>query len=409
MPSNRLSGEIEFEGDVDWFAVELTAGQRYKIVIGGSMRPLGAPLPAVVEPGLTDAKDGKGTLLDPTLEGVYDSEGTLIPGTSDDDSGEGRHARLFFTPETTGTYYVAAGGNLKKGEAAGTYTVFVNETTESDEHTANTGTTGAIDVYNGTLSGGAHLTRGDYDNHTDVDWFEVTLEAGTEYRFDAVGRNDSPDATTRTAHIVGLYDDDGERVSGTAHSGGVETGGGSSRFFYTPAEAGTYYVAIGQHPRYESTRGSYFVGVRTKADDLPHDKSTTALLTVGTTGGVEGEIEWRGDRDWLKAELEAGQAYHVSVGMANPSRDGDLPSGRLTRAVTIFELSAGDQIAEVDMTKTSPQSAVFYASHSVMHYFEVGSDTSRDGWELMSIGGYRLTVEEITHETYEEFTTDPDG
>ena len=55
-------------------------------------------------------RPGSGTLSDPYLRGVYDANGNvLLPGTTDDDGGAGYNARVTFTAEEAGAYYVAAG------------------------------------------------------------------------------------------------------------------------------------------------------------------------------------------------------------------------------------------------------------------------------------------------------------
>ncbi len=73
---------------------------------------------------LEGSPTGDGTLSDPYLRGVYDAEGNLVPGTPDDDGGEALNSRLAFTPDTSGTYYIAAGAY---GSHTGTYTLSVEE------------------------------------------------------------------------------------------------------------------------------------------------------------------------------------------------------------------------------------------------------------------------------------------
>ena len=81
----------EFERDSDWFRVTLEAGQTYRIDLEG-------------------ASTGRGTNTDPVLDGIYSSDGRQIPDTRDHFHGEGANARLFFTPDASGTYWIAASG-----------------------------------------------------------------------------------------------------------------------------------------------------------------------------------------------------------------------------------------------------------------------------------------------------------
>ena len=69
------TGEIETAGDQDWFGVTLSADTVYLIDLEG-------------------ADTNQGTLHNPRLLGVYDSEGKPLAGTGDDNSGEGRNSRV---------------------------------------------------------------------------------------------------------------------------------------------------------------------------------------------------------------------------------------------------------------------------------------------------------------------------
>lgn len=102
-------GEIEVEGDIDWFAVHLTAGTKYQFNhYGGSS---GA---------------GGGTLNDPVIEGIYSPTEALIPGTFNDDFGGTTNSQVTFTAYTTGTHYLAARAFLGVTPDLGTYTVGVD-------------------------------------------------------------------------------------------------------------------------------------------------------------------------------------------------------------------------------------------------------------------------------------------
>ena len=72
---------------------------------------------------------GDGTLFDPYLRGIHDRDGNLVPGTADDDGGEGYNSRVTFTPAESGAYYLAAGA----WSGRGTYTVAVTDTSPPPE------------------------------------------------------------------------------------------------------------------------------------------------------------------------------------------------------------------------------------------------------------------------------------
>ena len=177
-----VRGEIESPGDLDWFAVTLTAGATYQIDLKGS-------------------GTGDGTLWDTYLAWVYDESGSPIAGTEADDGGEGVNSRVEFTPTARGTYYVAAGAS---GSETGTYTLSVMDLT--DDYSATRRTTGAVDV-DGSVTG-------EIDYRGDRDWFAVNLTAGTTYRIDLKGLR-TGDGTLYDPYLYGIYDRNGNRLAGT--------------------------------------------------------------------------------------------------------------------------------------------------------------------------------------------------
>ena len=291
-----VRGEIDRAGDREWFAVTLEAGTAYRIDLEGS-------------------PSGAGTLSDPYLRGIYDSDGNLIGGTTDDNAGAGLNSWVTFTPREGGTYYVSASGD---GVHTGTYTLSVTEL-PSDPHTAWTDTTGRVAV-DGSV-------RGEIDHAGDRDWFAVTLEAGTTYRID-LERSRSGASTLRDPYLQGIYDSEGNLIGGTTNDDGGA--GYNSRVTFTPREGGTYYVSAGGYGFYT---GNYTLSV--SVPELPSDPPGAGTHTTETTettattgrvavdGSVRGEIDHGGDRDWFAVTLEAGTAYRIDL-EGSPSGAGTL-------------------------------------------------------------------------------------
>ena len=100
---DSVTGTIDPAGDRDAYAVELEAGTTYQIDLEG-------------------AATGQGTLADPSLRWLRDATGSGIPGTRDDNGGEGLNARQVFTPAESGTYYISA---RAIGNGTGTYLLSV--------------------------------------------------------------------------------------------------------------------------------------------------------------------------------------------------------------------------------------------------------------------------------------------
>ncbi len=101
------SGFIEAAGDTDWFKITLAAGQKIQCDLEGS------PTHA-------------GTLSNPFLGGIYDSHGSLIPNTSNDNFGGNANAQVTFTASAAGDYFIAAGA---VGSGTGSYKLGVTDMT----------------------------------------------------------------------------------------------------------------------------------------------------------------------------------------------------------------------------------------------------------------------------------------
>ena len=183
---------------------------------------------------------GAGALADPYLRGIHDAEGTLIADTTNDNDA-GLNSRVTFTPDANGTYYVAAGG---AGDHEGTYRLSVTEVAADDDPSDPPDSATPVAV------GGS--ATGEIDWVGDRDWFAVTLQAGTAYRFDLEGTWTDA-GTLADPYLRGIHDADGTLIVDTTDDdGGVEY---NSRVTFTPAEDGTYYVAAGSY--------NYSVGIYT--------------------------------------------------------------------------------------------------------------------------------------------------
>ena len=169
----------------------------------------------------------------PYLRGIYDANGDQHEGTTDvGGGGSDSNSRVHFRPDEDGTYYVSAGGY---SDAVGTYTLAVSDATDdyADDYADDSTTTGTVVV------GGS--ATGTIEYNGDRDWFAVTLEAGTLYRFDLEARWTGSSSTLRNPYLRGIYDANGDRIDGTTNDNGGESY--DSRVYFTPDEDATYYVS----------------------------------------------------------------------------------------------------------------------------------------------------------------------
>ena len=213
--------------DRDWFKVELEAWQTYQIDLEGGF--LGS-----------DGRYINSGLL-PQIIAIYDADSNLLHNTSDREaSGPGDAARVEFMPNATGTYFISASGLSR---TTGDYELTVsNITPDSDSQAADLGTSGRV-----TVGGSA---TGKIDSEQDVDWFKVTLTAGTEYQIDLEGRA-TGSGSLYDPRLRAIFDANGNEIPGTVNDDGGE--GYNSRLLFTPDATGTHYVAAGAMAYYEGT------------------------------------------------------------------------------------------------------------------------------------------------------------
>ena len=240
------TGEIQYETDRDWFAVELLAGETYKVELLGGR--------------------GKGgTLQDPYIRGIHDSDGRIISGTTDYASGPHSNSEVLFTPDEDGTYYIAAGSYMSgiRDEDVGTYTLQVS----IDDFRDDTDTTGTVEV-------GGSVT-GEIEAQGDEDWFAVTLEAGKTYQIDMEG-SETDGGTLENPFLYTMRDADGNYLRLASGSQNVFTSdqdsgeGLNSRVTFTPDEDGTYYLvaASGGHIRAADSHGRSLGTYTLSVDEL---------------------------------------------------------------------------------------------------------------------------------------------
>ena len=215
-----------YDFDTDWFAVDLKAGRTYGIDMKGAI------------------PTNELTLRLPEIEAIYDADGVYLPNTSSrdatDDANSSHHlARVEFTPEDGGTYYIAATGEAFEW---GDYDLTVIDITrDADEHPADRSTT--VFAPRGTP------VTGKIDFSGDVDWFQLNVIFVGTYTIDLEGQ-DNGLGSLRDPLLRGLYDADGNYISGTRNDDGGE--GFNARI--TPyLEQGIYYIAVGAFGNHEGT------------------------------------------------------------------------------------------------------------------------------------------------------------
>ena len=255
------SGEIEIEGDSDWFAVNLLAGQNFEV--------------SYFETGDVSF-------------GIYDSTGVEVTDTRNFmNFGENYFG---FTADADAVYYVGVTGI---GPLPGINYSF-NGSTYNDDFSADTSTAGLL------VAG--ETTGGVLEAVTDVDWIGIDLTAGEMVSVSVSSSGMEPD--------VRIYNSVGELISGYSTSLSMDLI--STILTVTPTTTDRYYISV-QNGFDGFPLTSY--ALSTFSDDYASDTSTTGLAAIdGNMVTINGEHETESDADWFAITLTENQTVEMNSG-----------------------------------------------------------------------------------------------
>lgn len=337
-PGRAVGGNIEYEGDVDWYRLAVRTGNRYRITLNGA----------------DDADTADGPLGDPLLQ-VLDAEGNQL--AFNDDAEGTLNAALDFIPRSNGDVFIEA--RAYADAYTGGYALNVTAERMPTDSIANTTST------RGRITLGESV-NGNLDFPTDTDWYRVRLTAGESYRFTL-----NSDGETGFDPMVRLFDSAGQEVA-------MDDDGGeglNSYLEFTAVTTGNYFVEARGFS--EEAVGAYTLSAQ--RGDIPADASTDAAL--GADGDYrEGVLSPEGDRDWYRIELAEGQALRIHAESAQ-SNDS------LGDPYLVLYGPDGAQIAEDDDGGQGLNAYIEYqAATAGAHYIEVrGYSESASGRYIVSV------------------------
>ena len=265
-----VTGNIEFEGDYDWYRFSARTGNRYIVSLAGA---------------------GEGGLGDPVLR-VVDADGNEL--AANDDSEGTLNSRLEFVPRANGNVFIEARGY---GEGySGRYELNVAAERLPRDSVGNSTSTG------GRIRTGQAVSNA-LDFAGDTDWYRVRLEQGQSYHFTLNGAGDN----ALSDPLLALYDSSGAQV-------GMDDDGGdglNSYLEFTAPTTGNYYVEARGFG--EEAEGGYTLTAH--AGDVPASIETDASLSADGDYR-EGALFPAGDRDWYRVELGEGQSLRIAMDSA---------------------------------------------------------------------------------------------
>lgn len=265
-----INGAIEYEGDSDWYRLNVRTGQRYRIALNtnaGAETPLG----------------------DPYLR-LVDSEGTEL--NASDDSEGSLNSLLEYTPQANGTVYLVASAYADAYQ--GGYTLRVDsERAPTDGTSANRNT-------RGRLSLGQPLNAS-LDFAGDSDWYRIRLTEGQSYRFRLISGEGESALGDPLLKLIGP---DGVEIAMDDDGGGNL----NSYLEYTAVTTGNYFVEA--RGFMDDATGAYTLTAL--EGDTPADATTD--VTLSADGDYrEGVLAPAGDKDWYRLELAEGQSVRIGL------------------------------------------------------------------------------------------------
>ena len=268
---------------------------------------------------------------------LRDSSGAFI--SQDDNGGSGADARIDFTPDTSGTFWLSVrsfGTN-----PTGTYTVTATTSgsspppDEDDEPTPPpdddddddgggpapvTDDFGPPGTNYGSVVVGGSSPTGTIEQAGDRDWFSVQLTAGVTYIIDLTGA--SGGNGTLVDPLPVLRDANGNFINQN-DDGGTAL---DSRLEYTPTVSGTFFIEV---RALASGTGTYTVSVTGQPvsgggddggggfispidDVMPDNTGTTGFLTADGPA-LQRAINFSGDSDWFRIQSVEGVKYEINI------------------------------------------------------------------------------------------------
>ncbi len=326
-----VNGSLEFLGDVDWHAVDLTGRNTYIVDVSGN---------------------GETALEDPYLK-IFDIDGNLV--VSNDDGGTNSDARLRFSPQEDGKYFIEASGY--NNSLVGDYTVSLTEIDAKKDIQSNPST-------NATVAMGESFS-GLLEFEGDRDWIKADLIAGSVYNVtlegDQAPATDDEQTLPLEDPYLRLFDGRSNLIAENDDLNGRDSGLTNLSVDTT----GTYFLSAGAYG--DSGIGNYILNLTEQifsAEDIPSAIITQYEVTEDLT--LSNFLEVRGDRDWIKATFETGKSYEINLygSGVNPVSDTYL---------RLYD-EQGNFITENDDGPEDTNSKVFYTPTTTgPHFLSVGS------------------------------------
>ncbi len=322
--------------DSDWYNVRLVAGATYRVDLSG----------------------------DSNLDGIlnlYDTDGTSTLADADA-SYQGGSEYFYYSPSTTGDYYIAVDG---WGSTIGDFWLSVSQMSEESPSIDTVGQTPGTSVSVAVSSNAPGHVAGTINDGLDADWYAVNLAADMQCQFDL--------GSSSLDGVLQLYDFLGNQLSYIDNNWGV----GPENLVCAPATNGTYYIEVSG---YGGSTGDFLLDIYSSVavsnvdavGDTCHTAASGMLDIEG--GAIRGFVDSGLDEDVYSVALAANTTY--LLGLSSTSLDGTL---------TLYG-TTGEWLDSADYGGTGGEENLYFTPFASGNYcISVG------GWSS-STGSYDLTA-----------------
>lgn len=257
-------GQLSPAGDRDWYRIDLTEGQVFRVSVDTTETPDGLADPYVI---------------------IYGPDGTEVG--RDDDGGLNLNAFLEYQATATGAHFIEVRGFNEDAEGRYIVGIVPGEIGDSVDN---------ADYL--TADGEGRFSQ--IGTADDVDWFYIEMVEGRPYRFMLDGAGDNP----LSDPYMTIYDAQGTQLVADDDGG---TGLNSYLTFASPT-GGSYFVAVSSYGA--ASTGQYWL--RVVDTDVPGTIYTDENLDPNSDSRIS-RIEMPGDLDSYRVVLEANVRYVIDV------------------------------------------------------------------------------------------------
>lgn len=258
--------------DVDRFAIDLQGGSNYWLTLQNPV---------------DDSWDANLSVYDANgnLAGKFSGSMSALYSRGPDQSIEVKNGNITlpFNPAASGKYYVEV--SRVSGDGDNHYTLSVNPAgTDNAGDTVATATViGTGSAFNGTL-----------EHELDVDVFRLPVKAGVTYGIGTTAPYYGPQLRIETS------------ISAPKSYQQAVLSGYSDYTVFTPETSGDVYFSV-HRGSWREINTYTLLAAEMPTDDLSNLRSQAGVLAVGSK--FHGQLDYSGDKDWMKVHLEAGTTY----------------------------------------------------------------------------------------------------